>query len=264
MADDRKPRKDPTAIDDGKLKLFAKPLKDDGSARAPSLRVKMIENNPCIHVDLGIKTEGRNGKEGYPISIETPMEPRSFNMLMCIIMDVAAAKGACSLEMENWGHPFLWNKDQGKNVRSPERMIISRFCISKRDDGMVTFGVAAKGKQDVTFEFTPNEFHALTQNGQAVGVSISSKLAAQAWAGVWKDLYVTHFERNWVEPEFMKKRRLENMQRANGGGSGYNSAPAGGGQQQRPQQQNNYQQQPTAPAGGGGVPDFDVGEDIPF
>lgn len=260
MADDRKPRKDPTAIDDGKLKLYAEPLKQDGTARSPSLRVKMIENNPCIHVDLGIKTEGRNGKEGYPISIETPMEPRSFYTLMSLIDEVAAYKGECAFEMDNWGHPFMWDRDQGKNVRSKERLIISRFQIAKRADGLVTFGVTAKGKNDVTFEFKPNEFHPVMQNGQAVPVQISSRLAAQSWARVWKDVYLQHFERKWEEPAFLKQRRLENMQRASGGSGGsqgnYNN------QQQRPQQ-NSYSAPASAPSAPAGGDDFG-GEDIPF
>lgn len=263
MADDRKPRKDPTAIDDGKLKLYAKPLKDDGVARSPSLRVKMIENNPCIHVDLGIKTEGKGGRDGYPISIETPMEPRSFMLLMNLIEDVASYKGVCSFVMENWGHPFIWDRDAGKNVRSKERLVVSKFCISKREDGMVTFGVTAKGKQDVEFEFTPNEFHVIIPNGGIADVSLSSKLAAKAWATVWKEVFPQHFERNWAEPEFQKRRRLENMQRANGGGGGggnnYNRQNNNGGGGQQQQQRPAQTQQPVSQASG-----FDDDDDIPF
>lgn len=250
---DNKPRKDPDVFSDSKLKLYAKPLAD--GARSPSLRVKMIENNPCIEVDLGIKTEGKNGRDGYPIKIESPMEPKTFRMLMNLIIRTAAYPNVCAMEMENWGHPFIWDRDAGKNVRSKDRLIVSRFSIAKREDGMVVLGVTAKGKKDVEFEFLPNEFHPLMQNGQPLEVKMSSPMAATAWAEIWKDLFNQHFTSNWVEPEFQKKRRLENIQRANGGGSGGGNNYSN--QQQRPQQQ---QSAPSANIGSG----FDDGEDIPF
>jgi hypothetical protein len=265
MADQNKPRKDPTAVDDTKLRLYGPAIRPDG--RQTMLRMKKSENNPVLEADLGIKTEGRNGKEGYPIKIETPMAPRPFKTLMNLIKNVAKSKVPCEFEMDNWGHPFMWDKDAGKNVRSKDRMIISRFQISKREDGVVTFGVTAKGKEDVTFEFKDDEFHPITQNGQPVDVKISSALSAIAWAEALSEVYFTHYTVNWQEPEFQKRRRLENMQnaqgRGQGGGGNYQNRNNGGGGNNY---QNNQQQQqrpaPSAPAAAMDDNGFD--DDIPF
>lgn len=253
---ERKPRKEPTALDDWKLRLFAKPIQD--GAKQPSLRVKLVENNPCIEVDLGIKTEGKNGREGYPISIETPMEPITFQALLDLIKRVANFKGQVAFELENWGKPFIWDRDQGKNVRAKEAMVISRFSIGKRDDGTVFFGVAAKNKPSIEFEFKSNEWHQLYQNGAKVTAEISSSLAATAWANAWAEIYFQHFTSKWEEPAYLKQRRLENAQRHGGGGGGYQGQPRA---ESNSPAQVNAASAPSAPA----VMDMDsFDEDLPF
>lgn len=246
---EQKPRREPTVIDDNKLRLWGAKLRQDG--RSSMLRVKMIENNPGIEVDLGFKTEPKNGKEGYPIKIETPMAPVPFRQLMNLVVRVAQNKGACEFEKDNWGHPFLWDAEQRKNVRSKERMIISRFQIAKREDGVVTLGVTAKGRDDVIFEFKEDEFHMTMQGGQPASVSITSPQAAIAWAETMIDVYFAFFADKWKEPEYQKAKRLERAQK-------FGDKPSYGNQQQsRPQQQ------AAAPAAAPSDADmFD--EDIPF
>lgn len=253
-----KARRDPGCMDDSKLRLYGTPIQE--GAYPPSLRIKLIENNPCIEVDLGMKTE-----KGYPMKIEGPMDPREFNTLLILLEKVAAYPNAISFEVENWGHPFIWDRDQGKSIRSKDRVIISKTQVQKREDGVVTIALAAKKMQLVEFVFQPGEFHPITQNGQAAPLKITSPVAAAGWAKALSDIYNTNFAVNWKEPEFQKKKRLERManaqQRQGGGGGGqqYNrNGGGGGGQQYNNQQQAPRPQQAPAPA----ADSFD--DDIPF
>lgn len=251
-----KKRRDPICIDDGKLRLYAPALQE--GARQRMCRTKLIENNPALEIDYGIKSEPRNGKEGYPVKLEIPMAPVPFQTLLELIKRVAAFKGQCGFEMENWGHPFIWSKEQGKNIRSPERLLIARISVFKRDDGMVVLGFAAKNKPNAEFEFKPDEFHPICQNGQAAPVDISSSLAATAWAEALSQVYFGNYVKSWEEPEYQKRRRLENMQRAQ-------QRQGGGGSYQGGNNNSQYQQsqpQPSAPAGNMGNDDFD--SDLPF
>lgn len=260
-----KKRREPEAIDDGKLRLYGAPQKE--GARQTMIRVKLDSNNnnPIIEVDFGYKTEPKAGKsEGFPVKIDTPMAPIPFRTLMNLIIRVANYNGEVSFEVDNWGFPFMWDADQRKSVRAKEKMIISRFQVAKREDGVVTFGITAKGKPDMVHEFKSDEYHMIMQNGQPVDVKISSREAAIATAEAWLEVYYERFTNKWEEPEYQKKRRLENMQKAQGGGGGYqqrnNNGGGGGGNnyQQRPPQQ--QQQQAPAPLGDGNG--FD--DDIPF
>lgn len=250
-----KARRDPGCMDDSKLRLYGTPIQE--GAYPPSLRIKLIENNPCIEVDLGMKTE-----KGYPMKIEGPMDPKEFNTLLILLEKVAAYPNAISFEVENWGHPFIWDRDQGKSIRSKDRVIISKTQVQKRDDGVVTIALAAKKMQLVEFVFQPGEFHPITQNGQAAPLKITSPVAAAGWAKALGDIYNTNFAVNWKEPEFQKKKRLERManaqQRQGGGGGGGNQYNRnGGGGQQQQQQAPRPQQAPAHDA-----PGFD--DDIPF
>lgn len=256
---DQKQRRDPWVLDDKKLFLFAPPLQEGARQRRLRLTQKQGENNPVFEIDYGIKSEGRNGKEGYPIKLEIPMEPITFSSIMKLIERVAAFKGQCGFEFEHWGHPFIWNKDQGKSIRSPERMLLARQSIFKKDNGMVVMGFASKGKPDAEFEFSPNEFHPIMQNGQPAALDVSSSLAAAGWASAMHEVFFNHFVKSWEEPAWEKKRRLENMQRANGGGSGGYGGGGQGGYQQPQQQQ---QSQPSGGNVGGDIDSFD--DDLPF
>lgn len=259
MANEQKPRKEPTAIDDGKLRLYGAPIKE--GARGTMFRLKKVENNPVLEADSGTKTEPKNGRDGYPIKIETPMAPRPFRRLMNLIISVAKFKGATEFEMENWGHPFIYDKEKGGNVRSKDRLIISRFQVAKREDGVVTFAVSAKGRDTLSWEFRGDEFHKVQQKGQPVDEGTDSAQSAIAWAESLIDVYFHHFTANWAEPEFQRRRRLENMQNAqNRGGNNqgqrqqYNGN-SGGGNNQAPRQQG---QQPAAQM------DDSFDDDIPF
>lgn len=253
-----KARRDPGCMDDSKLRLYGTPIQE--GAYPPSLRIKLIENNPCIEVDLGMKTE-----KGYPMKIEGPMDPREFNTLLILLEKVAAYPNAISFEVENWGHPFIWDREQGKSIRSKDRVIISKTQVQKREDGVVTIALAAKKMQLVEFVFEPGDFHPITQNGQPAPLKITSPVAAAGWAKALSDIYNTNFAVNWKEPEFQKKKRLERManaqQRQGGGGGGqqYNrQGGGGGGQQYNNNQQQQRPQQAPAPA----ADSFD--DDIPF
>lgn len=262
-----KKRREMNALDDKKLHLFAKaPLREGGMT--PRLRIILDENNPVVDVDLGMKTEGRNGKEGYPISIKTPMAIRPLRQFLNLVIYVARQKGEFAMGMDNWGYPFMWDKDLGKNVRSKDRLLISHFEIMKRGNGAVTLGVAAKGKDTVEFDFASDEFHPVTQNGQAVDITLDSASAAVAWAEQLLET-ITHLHAaGWEEPEWQKQRRLENARKHNGGGGGNgsygsgNSGNSNGGNYPPRQSQPAPQQAAPAYGGGGDVDSFD--EEIPF
>jgi hypothetical protein len=143
-------------------------------------------------------------------------------------------------------------------------MIISRFQVAKREDGTVTFGATAKGKPDLIHEFAQDEFHPIMQNGQPASVSFTSGHSAQAMAEAWREVYYERFTNKWEEPEYQKKRRLENMARANGGGGGYQQRPQGNGGGNNSGNNNQQQQSRPAPAPMGNDSGFEDGDDIPF
>lgn len=258
----RKPPRDPMCLDDPKLRLYGKPLQE--GAYPPSLRVKLIENNPCIEVDCGYKSD-----KGYPQKIEGPMDPKEFNTLLVLIGRVAAYPNEISFEVENWGYPFIWDNEQKKSIRSKERLVISKTQVAKRADGAVTIALAAKRMPVVEFLFEPGEFHPITQNGQPADVKLTSPMAASGWAEGMRIIYNTNFALKWEEPAYSKQKRLERManaqNRQNGGGGGgnggnnFNRNSGGGFQQQQPQAP---RQQAPAADFGGGAESFD--EDIPF
>lgn len=248
----KRERREIYVMDDKKLHLYAKPLQE--GAYSPRLRVLFKENNPCIEVNCGTKTE-----KNYAITIEAPMAPLPFRTLMMLIEKVAASKQPCAFEMDNWGYPFIWDRAQGKNVRSKERLIISRTSVMKREDGVVAIALAAKNKPTVQFEFQSDEFHPILQNGQTLDVGITSSMAAAAWASQMKDIVTSCYVDNWAEPEYEKKRRLERMQNnQNGQGNRYqNQSSNNRGSQQNSNGQNS--QQPSA-----SYQDNDDDDDIPF
>lgn len=254
----RKPPRDPMCLDDNKLRLYGKPIQE--GAYAPSLRVKKIENNPCIEVDCGFKSD-----KGYPQKIEAPMDPNVFNALLHLIEKVAAYPNEISFEIENWGYPFIWDSEQKKSVRSKDRLVISKTQVAKRADGAVTITLAAKRMPVVEFVFEPNEFHPIMQNGQVCPLKLSSPVVAAGWAGLMRDVFNTNFTTTWTEPAYAKQKRLERMQQAQqrqngGGGGGYNQRQGGSGNYQNNQQQQApRQQQPQADFGG---ESFD--DDLPF
>lgn len=251
-----KARRDPMSLDDSKLRLYGNPIQE--GAFPPSLRLKLIENNPCIEVDLGMKTE-----KGYPMKIEGPMDPKNYALLMLLLKKVATYPKAISFEMENWGYPFIWDREQGKSIRSKDRKIISKTQVQKREDGIVTIALAAAKMQVIEFEFGAGEYHPVTQLGQPAPTQLISANSAESWAQMMHDIYFENFAVNWKEPEFQKKKRLERManaqQRAGGGGGGgYN----GGQQRQGGGYQQPAQQAPRPQAAAPSSDSFD--DDIPF
>lgn len=256
----RKPPRDPMVLDDSKLRLYGKPIQE--GAYAPSLRLKKIENNPCFEVDCGFKSD-----KGYPQKIEAPMDPAVLSTLLVLIEKVAAYPNEISFEIENWGHPFIWDNEAKKSVRSKDRLVISKTQVAKRADGAVTIALAAKRMPVVEFVFEPSEFHPMLQNGQPCALKLSSPTVAAGWAQLVRDVFNTNFTNTWVEPEYAKRKRLERMQNAQnrqqgGGGGGYNNnrqQGGGGGGYQQQQQQAPRQQQPQADFGG---ESFD--DDLPF
>lgn len=255
-----KKRRDPMCLDDSKLRLYGTKVRED--AYAPSLRLKLIENNPAFEVDLGYKSD-----KGYPLKIEAPMSPRVLSDVLILLEKVAAYPNAISFEVENWGHPFIWDRDQGKSIRSKERMCVSKTQVAKRDDGVVVIAIAAKKMDLVEFVFQPDDFHPITQNGQVIPMKISSPVAAAGWATMLREVYFTNFAINWTEPEFQKKKRLERMQNAqNGGGQrqqGGGGGNYGGGQRQQ-SGGNNYQQAPQQQQAPAPAPGDSFDDDLPF
>jgi hypothetical protein len=257
----RKPPREPDVLSDNKLALWGAVLRE--GARSSQLWLDKDENNPVINMDTGYKTEGKNGKEGYAVKVRTPMAPRPFRSLMRLIIKVAQSRTPVAFEVDNWNFAWNFNRELGKNERAKERSVISRFQIEKREDGVVTFGVTARGVDGVVFEFKEDEYHVTRTNGAAVDVNITSPEAAIAWAEQLLEVYSNDFRERWKEPEYAKKKRMERMakfaDRSTGSGGG------GSYQQNRPAQQSNNNQQSNS----GGLPAFDGGddafdEDIPF
>lgn len=272
MADqqkNRKPPKDPDVFSENKLKLWGPVLRTDARSSVVSID-KDENNNPVLTMDTGYRTEAKNGKEGRPVNVKTPMAPRPFRQLMNLIMKVARSKQPVSFEIDNWGYPWFYNRDAGKNERSKEKQVISRFQVEKREDGVVTFGVTAKGVDGVVFEFKEDDWHITTQNGQPIDIRISSPEAAIAWAEQWLEVYSNDFRERWKEPDYAKAKRLEReRERAakfgnnNGGG---NYRPQGQSQSQG-NYNNGQQQQQQRPAPAQTTPldsDDSFDEDLPF
>jgi len=264
----------PTVMDQRDLKLYAEhPLVEGGYK--PEFAVKWIQktNAFSVKVSTGTKTE-----KGYPITVETAIGVMSYLELMELIETVASAPGPVSFEMDNWGQPFIWSKEQGKSIRSPDILNVSRFQVAKREDGSIVLSVAAKGKKEMEFEFKGSDFHRIQKNGQA-DKSMASRIAARTWAGFWKKFAQKKYEDSWQETEYDKNKRIERMNKANGNnGSGRNANYNSGGNTGGGGGNNNYNQRPqqsapqqSAPApapqqsSGNPAPSFDsFDDDIPF
>jgi len=241
-----KARREISAIDDKKLRLYARqPLRDGGWK--PELRVLPKENNPCIEVSLGYKND-----RGYLQKIELPMAPVPFETLLQLIERVAKHSQACSFEFGVRGRPWIWNREQGKNIRSPEVMDIGKIEVGKREDGSVYLLVGGRGSKDlVEFDFKADEYHPITQNGVPVAVGIDSSTAACAWVKVIRDVYSAYFNHKWEEPAYEREKRLERARNAQQGGQRQGNYNQGS---------NNSQSRP-APAPNP-MDEFD--DDIPF
>lgn len=254
---DQKQQTELSIMTDEKLHLKLPPLKDGN--RPVTLKFKFKDNNVHMVVDYGEKTE-----KGYPISTESALSPVVFNGYLELLTLAIAAKQQVAWEVTNWGHPYIWNKDQGKSIRSEERMITSKVSIGRHENGEIFISVAAKGKQTVEFQFKADEYHPYSQSGGDLSTAMESTIAARTWLNLMRDVHNYTFISKWKEPEWKRKKRMEYLatlpqrggQRPGGGSGGgnnnYNRNNSGGGQQQsRPQPQ----QQMT-------MDDFD--EHLPF
>lgn len=258
----------PTVMDERKLKLTAEHALEEGAFK-PEFAIKWIQktNAFSIKVSLGVKTE-----KGYPIAIETAIDCLSLMELMELIDTVSRAPGAVSFEMDNWGQPFIWSKEQGKSIRSPDILNVSRFQVAKREDGSIVLSVAAKGKKELEFEFRGSDFHRIQKNGEA-NKAMASRISAQTWSGFWKQFAYDKYKTDWQETEYDKNKRIERMNKnpnnkgGNGGGNrsyNNNSGGSNGGNnyQQRPQQQS--APAPASQGGGGGGFEDSFDDDVPF
>lgn len=211
-----KKRRDPHVFDDSKLYLYAPAVKAE--ARKVRLRIKLYENNPVFDVDYGHKTE-----KGYQVSHETPIDPQVLGQILEMIRMVSRAKGQVAFTLDNWGHPFLWDKELGKNQRSKERKNISQIEIGKHESGEVYLKYKAVAKPEVEFVFSDNsDYHRLMMNGNPMPSATQSPICAIAWAEAMSNIYYTYYSTKWEEPEWRKRSRLENMQRFQSGGQGGN------------------------------------------
>ena len=260
MSQPQKKPREYDITDDKKMMLWGPPLRPDGFPIR--CRFSIDENGPVIEFDSGTKTD-----KGFTVDVKMPIAPRDMRLMLNIIEKTASFKGGdLAFEMDVQGHPWIYNRDMGKNQKSKEKLLLGRIMIAKRQDGLVSLSVAAKNKPEMRFDFAHSDYVSLTQNGQPVPISITSPEAAVAWAGLWRDVLTQHIERNWKEPdyqrEYREKKAAERGQKYGGGGGGGGQRQGGGGgsnyQQQQPQQQ---QQAPVAP-GSDGFDSFD--EDVMF
>lgn len=247
----------PNLLNDGKLRLRANAIQE--GAWEPTLRVKQRENNPCIEINTGVKTQ-----KGTVIKHDIGMGPREFEEMIYVLEQVAKANTAVSFELENWGYSYFFDRDAGKSKRSENVEILARFSFEKREDGMVTFTVALKGgKVVIPFEFKGSEYHRWMRNGQYVPEGESSKIATLAWCANIREAYNYMFTAKWEEPAFEKRKRLERMQNATGqqqGGQnnrGYSQPQQQSGGYNKPQSAPQPAYQPPSP-----IDSFD--DDAPF
>lgn len=214
----QKKRRDPHVFDDSKLYLYAAPI-NPGDKR-PRLRIKLYENNPVIDVDYGQKTD-----KGYQITHDTPVDPIVLGNLLTMIEFAARSKSPVSFELDNWGHPFMWDREQGKNVRAKDKMNISRIEVGRRDSGEVYMKYMAVKKPELEFVFADDQdYHKLQQDGNPMSANTMGMIVALSWSRAINAIYYSYYALKWEEPEWRKRFRLEQAQKF-----------GGGGQQQRPQ-----------------------------
>lgn len=248
---------EPDVFTDSKIKLYGVPVQE--GAWTPSLRVKMVGNNPSIEVSTGLKD-----KRDRVIRIDTPMNPVTLHQLLNMIDVVANSKAAVSFELENWGHEFNWDNDQRKSIRNPERSVISRFSIEKTDEGVVRFSVAGgRNRNVVPFNFGNDEWHKWMKDGNYMTDAQLSSVAAKSWTEVIRKVYLETYIKEWTEPAWEKERRLQRLANVTGGQGG---GQGGGGYQQQQQQRPNqgYQAPAPAPAPAAQNDPFGFDDDIPM
>lgn len=221
----RKPY-EPIVFDDPKLKLYGLTLA--GAEKKPSLRWKMIENNPALDIDYG--TKDSNGRR---VTHQTPLDPVEINKIMELIKLVATSKIPKAFLLDNWGHPFFWSKEQQKMVRSENKMNISQLEIGKKETGEVYLKYISYNKPELEFIFCDGDWHQLKDQSNDPMASIESIMAAKAWAQLIQDVYNVYFTTTWVEPEWRKKFRLELAQKYG------NNSNSNWGQQNQSQSCNN-------------------------
>ena len=172
----RKPPRDYDVTDDKALMLWGPPIRPDGFP----IRGKFSfdENGPILTVDSGTKTD-----KGYKVDVEMPIMLANMLTVLNLIRRVASHQGGgLAFETDIYGHPWVYDRGQGKNVKSKEKLHVGRMLIEKRADGQVSLSVTARNKPEMRFDFKQNDYMAITQNGQPVSVDISSSEAALAWA----------------------------------------------------------------------------------
>lgn len=230
MADNQQQskRREPHVFDDSKLRLYGPVVKDGG--KKPSFRIKLYENNPVFDVDYGYATD-----KGYRVSHETPIDPVVFRQFLIYLSQVAKSSGAAAVMMENDGHPWIWDKDLGKNQRSKERMSVSTIEIGKNDQGVVYLKYITHRNPEVTFSFTnePLDYHRFKAgDGSPLQTGRSSANLALAWADSLESVYFPYYSLKWTEPEWRRRFRMEQAQKNSGNKGGYGGNNGG---EQRPQ-----------------------------
>lgn len=223
------PAWEPNVFNDDKLTMKGKALQEGGWNTR--LRLKQKENNPCLEVSTGLKD-----KRDRQIRHEVPMSPRVLEELLYVVEVVANYKAAVSFELENWGYTWKWDAQANKSTRSDAPEIICKISIHRNDAGIVGIDFAFRGgKTIVPFVFEADEFHKWMTGGNYMSDGDQSKISALAWAKTIREVFAQMYVKEWTEPEWQKRSRLERMQRATGqgGGDGYNSNRQSGGQRQQ-------------------------------
>lgn len=221
----------PIVFDDPKLRLYGFPLQAGG--KKPSFKWRLIENNPAIEIDYGYQDE-----RGNRVSHQTPMDPLELNRVALLIHHVAKSKVPINFTIDNWGHPFIWDKELRKSVRSKEKMNLSQLEVGKKETGEVYITYNSYKKPAAEFIFSDGDWHQLQQSGTPAPTGINSPIIAMSWANLLSQVYNSYYATNWEEPEWRRKFREEMAKKFAGGGGQQQQAP-----QQQPQQQSAPQQQ---------------------
>jgi hypothetical protein len=168
-----------TIFDEMKLRLSG-PLQE-GASRPPSLRVKVIRNNPRIDVFTNIP----NDKDGGRIS--APMEAATMFALLE------------RLRQHVDGEPSQQTKIENKTGMPGQQVTLSTTVIGKDQEGRVFISIIAEDRPRIKFVFLPSAWHTFAhKDGSPYNEAELSCVYAKGWVRLM-ELLITNVMDNYFE-----------------------------------------------------------------
>lgn len=217
MSDFRPPQRKKNGADNRKLSLSAPCPTAQG--KTSSLTWQFTGNNPRIVVWTGDPED--SGQQNNYGKIVSKLDPFIFSILIQTIQEAIDAPGEYKRIVNSKDFVFFG----GKRSERPE--VTSSIIIKKGSDGVIALMVVDAKKQQrpkIPFKLLPPRFLELVDgSGAALPEAELSKLAAQAYINLLKDVMFTLVVTEYVEPPPKDQ---------NGGGNkggGYNRGGGNGG-----------------------------------